>query len=165
MNINKSSWHFKLLDKLDFKVARLLRYEDSVVTLCQYFWNVVAGVIIGATIGFIIAFLVLGSLFILSSILTGLVVFFGASWLPVLEYDSFMFGQHIVGLALSFLLSVAFIWQTAIDQVKAGLIVPDWMKFSKQVATTPKQETKPNILFEYVKAKKNKFCPVVKLED
>lgn len=164
MNINRSSWHFKLLDKLDFKISRRLKYEDEVVTLCQYFWNVVAGVIIGATIGFIIAFLVLGSLFILSSILTGLVVFFGASWLPVLEYDSFMFGQHSVGLALSFFLSVAFIWQTAIDQVKEGKIVPQWLKPSKQ-EITPKQETKPNILFEYVKAKKNKFCPVVKLED
>lgn len=164
MNINKSSWHFKLLNKMDFRVARQLKYEDSNVTLCQYFWNVVAAVIIGATIGLFITFLVLGSLFIVSSMVTGLVVFFGASWLPVVEYGSFMFGHHSVGLALSFLISTAFIWQTAIDQVKAGLIVPDWMKFSKQ-KVTPKKETKPNILFEYVKAKKNKFCPIVKLED
>jgi len=164
MNINKSSWHFKLLDKLDFKISRRLKYEDEVVTLCQYFWNVVAAVIIGATIGFIMTFLVLGSLLVLSSMVIGLVIFFGASWLPVVEYGGFMFSYHAMGMGLSFLFSTAFIFQTAIYQVKAGLIVPDWMKFSKQ-EIKPKKETKPNILFEYVKAKKNKFCPVVKLED
>lgn len=164
MNINKSSWHFKLLDKMDFRVARQLKYEDSNVTLCQYFWNVVGAILKGLSIGWIIAFLVLGSLFIASSIITGLVIFFGANWLPVVEYRGFMFANHGVGLLLSVLIGVSFIWQTAIDQVKAGLIVPNWMKSSKQVVT-PKKEVKPNILFEYVKAKKNKFCPIVKLED
>ena len=75
-----------------------------------------------------------------------------------------MFGSHVGGLIFSFLVGTAFVWQTALEQVKAGLIIPDWMKFSKQ-KVTPKKETKPNILFEYVKAKKNKFCPIVKLED
>ena len=164
MNINKSSWHFKLLNKMGFRVARQLKYEDSNVTLCQYFWNVVGAILMGLCIGWISTFLVLGSLFIAFSIVTGLVIFFGASWLPIVEHGSFMFGSHAGGLIFSFLVGTAFVWQTALEQVKAGLIIPDWMKFSKQ-KVTPKKETKPNILFEYVKAKKNKFCPIVKLED
>ena len=164
MNINRNSWHYKLLSKMDFRVARQLKYEDSNVTLCQYFWNVVAASLALTCAIIIITFVLLGSLFIVSSMITGLVIFFGASWLPVFGYGSFMWANHGVGLLLSVLVGVSFIWQTAIDQVKAGLIVPSWMKFSKQ-KVTPNKETKPNILFEYVKAKKNKFCPIVKLED
>lgn len=164
MNINKNSWHYKLLNKMDFRVARRLKYEDSNVTLCEYFWNVVAAGVTFVAIALIITFLVLGSLFIASTMLVGLVIFFGASWLPVVEYGSFIFGNHAVGLLLSILIGIAFAWQTAIDQVKAGLIIPNWMKLSKQ-KVTPNKETKPNILFEYIKAKKNKFYPIVKLED
>lgn len=164
MNINRNSWHYKLLSKMDFRVARQLKYEDSNVTLCQYFWNVVAASLAFICATIIITSVVLGSLFIAFSILVGLAIFFGASWLPVVEHGSFMFGSHVGGLIFSFLVGTAFVWQTALEQVKAGLIIPDWMKFSKQ-KVTPKKETKPNILFEYVKAKKNKFCPIVKLED
>lgn len=164
MNINKSSWHFKLLDMLDFKLVRKLCNGDA-VTLCQYFWNVVGAILLGISTGSIITFLVLGSLFIAATMLSGLVIFFGASWLPIIEAGSFLYINHGIGLLLLALIGAAFIWQTAIDQVKAGLIVPQWLKLHKREGVKPKKEGKPNILFEYVKAKKNKFCPVVRLED
>jgi len=164
MNINKSSWHFKLLDMLDFKLVRKL-CKGGTVTLCQYFWNVIGAVLLGIVTGSVITFLVIGGLFIASTMLNGLVIFFGASWLPIIEASSFLYINHGVGLFLATLMGIAFIWQTAIDQVNAGLIVPHWLKLPKRVVAKPEKEGKPNILFEYVKAKKNKFCPVVRLED
>lgn len=162
MNINKSSWHFKLLNNFQFKIVRKLRYEEP-VTLCEYFWNVVAVVLFSLVWITTIAIFVAGSLFVMSSIFMGLVVFFGASWLPVVEVGGFVHSMYSGGLLIFCLIGVAFIAQTLIDQIKEGKITPEWMKVYKVEA--PKKNTKPNILFEYVKAKKNKFCPVVRLED
>jgi hypothetical protein len=164
VNINKSSWHFKLLDMLDFKLVWKLCNGDT-VTLCQYFWNVVGAVLLGISTGSIITFLALGSLFIAATMLSGLVIFFGASWLPAIEAGSYLYSNHRVGLLLVALVGTAFVWQTTIDQVRAGLIVPQWLKLYKREVVKPQKDAKPNILFEYIKAKKAKFCPVVKLED
>ena len=163
MNINKSSWHFKLLDYWDFKIVRKLRKNEP-VTLCQYFWNVVGGTLFTSCMASVVTLFASVFLYVTIGAVIGLVIFFGASWLPVIEYGGVIDTMYTVGLSVCLVFAVIQTFELMKAQVKEGKIVPQWMKFSKQ-EITPKQETKPNILFEYVKAKKNKFCPVVKLED
>lgn len=163
MNIDRNSWHFKLLDYWDFKVIRKLQRNES-VTLCQYFWNVVGSILL--TSGVTTMALLFVSMFVWLTIgaIIGLVIFFGASWLPVIEYGGTLDAMSTIGLGVYLIFGILHTLEVAKEQLREGRIIPNWMKFSKQEAT-PKKETKPNILFEYVKAKKNKFCPVVKLED
>ncbi len=164
MNINKSSWHFKLLDYWDFKVSYKLR-RNQPVTLCQYFWNVIGSILITLGMTTMGLFFVGALLGLTIGAIIGLVIFFGASWLPVIEYGSTLDVMSTIGLVVYLLFGVLYTFEVAKEQVREGKIIPSWMKFSKQEVSKPKKETKPNILFEYVKAKKNKFCPVVKLED
>lgn len=42
-------------------------------------------------------------------------------------------------------------------------VFPSWMKV--KFNNKPKKDKQPNILLEYIKAKKQKICPLIELED
>ena len=56
MEIDKNSWHFRLLDKMNFRVTGSINY--GTVTLCEYTWSV-----IGALTAALIITLVVGLTF------------------------------------------------------------------------------------------------------
>lgn len=155
MNINKNSWHFKLLDYFDHEVIFDLHYGNS-VSLCKYFWNVIGALLkVLATIGGgvvvtimagIVLYAFFGSLMYLLLPLTG----------PLFDYKLYEVGVTI----LTFALCVAVVGGI-IGTVNGDMkLVPNYLKRTKIADDKP-----PSLFLSWLKAKKDKVCPLVKLEE
>ena len=156
MKVNKSSWHYKLMDYFNFKIIRDLSYGEN-VTLCRYFWNVVGSLllllvataaVIGGT-GFLlcVAFILLSPLSYLTQ------AYFGFGWDAMSKMG--VAGIWFMWVLLPLLIGL-------VEAFKGNMkVFPSWMKIK---LTPPAASSKPNILVEYVKAKKNKFCPLIELD-
>lgn len=155
MNINKNSWHFKLLDHFDHNVVWHLQRGDN-VSLCNYFWNVIGAllkvlaVIGGGTFVTVMAGIVLyaffGSLMYLLLPLTG----------PLFDYKLYEAGVT----TLLFMLCTAVVGGI-IGAVRGDMkVVPNYLKPNKTKENKP-----PSLFLSWLKAKKDKVCPLVKLEE
>lgn len=158
MKVNKNSWHYKLMDSWDYSVINRLDCGFN-VTLCQYFWNVVGAIL--QSIGFVILCGVVVAM--------GLVVLFGTVIAPINFFLTGFFGVPELGPnGVSFVCLVLF-WVAlpiiaGVEEYMRGNIkgIPDWMRStSKEIV---KKEKKPNLAWEYIKAKKAKICPLIQLE-
>ena len=158
MKINKDSWHFKLLESNKSDYFYVLTHGGN-VTLCKYFWVVVANVLafcgkwVGITMGCIAA------LSLLAVMLSGVVTFFFANWIPFNEVNA---RASFVGLTLTTICFICATIEAAKNMLVDGRIVPNYLKFKKSEVTV---EHKPNLLLDYLKAKKAKVCPLITLED
>lgn len=155
MNINKNSWHFKLLDYFDHNVVWHLQRGDN-VSLCNYFWNVIGallkvlaiiggGAVVTVVVG-IILYALFGSLMYLLLPLTG----------PLFDYKLYEVGLAVLIFALG-ITTVAGICATIGGDMK---IVPKYLKPNKTEDSKP-----PSLFLSWLKAKKDKVCPLVKLEE
>ena len=157
MKVNKNSWHYKLMNYFNFDIIDDLRYGNN-VTLCRYFWNAVGSVIalLGAiTVGICataLASLVL-MVFVIAPISYLTQSYLGFGWDMATELGALMI--WICWVAIPFSMGLE---STVKGRMK---VFPNWMKIK-----LPEQapDTKPNILVEYVKAKKSKFCPLIELD-
>lgn len=158
MKVNKNSWHFKLLKKVDSGVVDKLRCGDN-ITLCNYFWAVVlSGLkLLAAGLGITIAAVSLVALLLM--MLSGIITLFFASWLPLSPTNAHF---SFFGLFLTVTFGGLFLIEWSKQLIRDGQIVPDYLKFKKSDVTV---EHKPNLLSDYLKAKKAKVCPLVTLED
>lgn len=157
MKVNKNSWHYKLMDYWDYKVIDQLLYGNN-VTLCQYFWNVVGAILQSG--GFAIMIVVAIALF--------LALFFGIVIAPINYLLTAYFGvpelMEGLGVVTIFIFWVFLPLAGGIEEYLRGNIkgIPDWMRStSKEIV---KKEKKPNLAWEYIKAKKRKVCPLIQLE-
>lgn len=157
MKVNKNSWHFKLLKKADSGVVDKLRRGRN-VTLCNYFWAVVfSGLkLLAAGLGITMAAGALVALLLM--MLSGIITLFFASWLPLSSANAHF---SFVGLFLTVTFGGLFLIEWSKQLIRDGQIVPDYLKFKKSEVVV---ERKPNLLLDYLKAKKDKVCPLVTLE-
>lgn len=157
MKVNKNSWHYKLMDYWDYKIIYRLNLDYN-VTLCQYFWTVVGAILqsVGFAAMIVVAIAVFVSLafaIIIAPINYLLTAYFGVPEL----YEG-------LGAVTIFLFWVVIPLVGGIEEYHRGNIkgIPDWMRStSKEVV---KKEKKPNLAWEYIKAKKRKVCPFIQLE-
>lgn len=135
MKISTKSWHFRLNQLVnENKAGEILMFGT---TLCPYFWLTVRSLL---SIGMYLALLV--ALFII--LIAAPVAFY---WYPSALGGA---GLIIWGVAAVMYLLTVFPKQVA-----------EWLNKKYPGETTI--EKKPNILVEYIKAKKAKFCPIVEV--
>jgi hypothetical protein len=157
MKISKNSWHYKLN-----KLAQTGACYDLIygMSLCQYFWYTVSailkilGVICGGVflLGLMLGFLYL---FVITPINSLSYLLIGVGFDANIE-------QGLVFLTME----LAFVSFAGLLAALRGemAVFPKWLKF-KTIKPKQKKESKPNLIVEYIKAKKAKVCPLVKLED
>ena len=158
MKVNKNSWHFKLLKKADSSVVDKLRGGHN-ITLCNYFWVVVFSGLKLLAAGLGITMAVVGIAALLLMMLNGIITLFFASWLPLSPTNAHF---SFAGLFLTVTFGGLFLIEWSKQLIRDGQIVPDYLKFKKSEVVV---ERKPNLLLDYLKAKKAKACPLVTLED
>lgn len=150
MIISKNSWHYKLLRLWDKEP-----YEYRKYSLCEYFWTVVWFTLttpIVAVGGIMIA---IGLLWVLLlSPVIGLISGVIGHPLPFINYDVFWLGL-LIDLLLVIVLGIGLFHE---DKV-----IPEW--FPKKLTVNKKTENKPNLLFAWLKAKKDKFCPLIEVQE
>ncbi|UPW35833.1 hypothetical protein QE320_gp031 [Pseudomonas phage EM] len=136
MKINRKSWHFKLHTMVDSPIYNQMAYGSGTVTLCSYFWQTVLAILLFASF-------------------TG-----GASIVATSVAYALIIGPatgYILGGSLAV---IGFIW-IAIAAVFYGITV--FYRLGKLLNKT--SSSKDSILMAYIRAKKEKFCPIVELED
>lgn len=157
MKVNKNSWHYKLMDYWDYKVIDQLLYGNN-VTLCKYFWNVVGAIL--QSVGF--------AAMIVVAIVLFLALVFGIVIAPINYLLTAYFGvpelMEGLGVVTIFIFWVFLPLAGGVEEYMRGNIkgIPDWMRFSHKEVV--KKEKKPNLAWEYIKAKKAKVCPFIQLE-
>lgn len=148
MIINTNSWHVKLHDRFYDRHSRPH-------SLCAYFWKMVwacfmCSVLAGSTIfGLTVAGVgILEQFFVLST--------------PVVLSLGFILGLVAIALIIALSIGLAFgamnlhAWYDARREEK------EWQRIK---AEREGQETKENIVIQYIKARKSKMCPVIHFED
>lgn len=137
MNLNTKSWHFRYLSFTARARAREIEYRGN-VSLCSYFWTIVFSMVVDTAALCFIAFMAIA-------------VFMFMFVEPVLAIiNGVLTEQALVGLV---------IWAAL-----ASLI--SWVLLSKFIQSRSEKAVarKPNILVEYVKARKAKVCPIMYIE-
>lgn len=158
MKVNKNSWHFKLLEKTGSEIVDKL-YSGYNITLCNYFWGVVSSGFKLLAAGLAITILVIGITAMLLLMASGIITLFFASWLPVSSANA---AFSSVGLFLIGVFGGLFFIEWSSQLISNGQIVPDYLKFKKSDIAV---EHNPNLLLDYLKAKKDKVCPLITLDD
>lgn len=151
MKVSRKSWHYKVL--LDQHKAKVRNDNTS---LCNYFWMVVSGVLCNIAAGLLITILVVCVLFLIG--------------LPILNafmyYTDINFIQldpKIVNFCITFTAAVSsvYIGSFIFRSIKKlfGYIRYKFWGFNR------KMESENNsLLYNYLRAKKNKICPMIELE-
>lgn len=165
--MKQNSWHFKLHKFLGTSTYYSLRYGKQ-VGLCEYFWKTIIAMLL------FIAVVGVCSLVLFATVLNPIIYLFTTlSGLGLGYYDSDLLE-----------LGMIFIWinLACISWIGAGLAaegrikvfpkwfpVDRWVDFSKLKAKFSSKEDnttkEPSLILQYLKAKKDKFCPMLKLED
>lgn len=139
MNISKKSWHYKLV--------RSTLYGKTSHSLCIYFWQVIISMIVVAGLAAVLLCVGVGVLAVIVALLAAiaspiLVWAFHITWIPKELVGA---GCGLWGLGLGFAIGMAFVW---------------FMKKKVQPKLKAMDE-QPNLLVEYLKAKKQKVCPQI----
>lgn len=141
MIIKKNSWHFALLKTINQRVATSIEHRGT--TLCDYVRAITACILLVAV--------------------TVSLALFALYLLVVAPVYTLAVGTPAVGFGLSLVLWFIL---AILGAVKLLFIVLDrlieWLLEKSDNAS--KKPKKPNILVEYLKARKEKYCPIVKVE-
>lgn len=146
IKISKSSWHYKL--------AKKSRFFDTPKNLCQYFWAVVWG----------IALYVYKPILVLMWLYGAYILYTNATVLtePGVGVSVGIFAALcIVVLILSLIIAIGFLSLLVAYGIHTILQKNNWVLGSKKCDINKK----PNIAIEYIKAKKEKTCPLLTYED
>lgn len=153
MNIKKSDWHYRILspEKQD-KVS--MNSERNRLSLCWYFWQVVGELVKVTFAIFIAAFLLMGAGFFIFNV--------AYIWAFTVDYlitgaSTFSYDLELltVSVATNFMgFAFAFVYYL-FDNIKSL-----WKMIKHRTPTQPKQH---GIVLSYIKAKKQKICPMIKL--
>lgn len=133
MEINEKSWHFRLVQFTTYHSARNIREYGG--TLCEYFWLVVYA--------------------IFSNTCKAVAVFFLA-WLFIYQPVSYIWAPDDSKLLLVFMWAFFFVLAGIVFAI---FFIRDKLRNRNRVHKVKQ----PNIVVEYIRAKKQKFCPVIKI--
>ena len=136
MNISTDSWHYKQLTSLRYKPPR---------TLCAYFWSLM---LVLTLKGILIGLLLVGA------VLAGFLLFYIPGWALV----TMTFSEGLYMSGASWVVAFFVARKYWLDHTDAGKAYRAKKAGAKEQAM-PEQE--PNILVEYLRAVKNKVCPIV----
>jgi len=159
MKISKSGWLYKF-HRLFGSTVYLNLQQGYNVNLCEMFWSTV-GLVCLAT-------------FLLVGALSGLFIAFSILWVfLVAPYTGWFINE--IWAFVSLLLTISFTgvfgflygFKLILQSVKGEIPwLPTYIsKYLPEKKYTSKVKNKPNLLMEYIKAKKNKWCPLVELEE
>lgn len=145
--------------------------EYGQISLCFYFWNTVfqyikaVGLVIVALLAALLGIVVLLVLF---NFLLGIILFTTQQFYLFDNYISIelfvplllLSFSGIAGINLACLLEYLAVGRTPIQ------VFPDYMKkWVKKIEVKPAKEKQPSMLIAYLKAAKQKVCPLVEFED
>lgn len=133
MEINEKSWHFRLVRFTTYQSARNI--SDYGGTLCKYFWLVVYAIVVNIFKAAVVLFLV---------------------WLFIYNPVSYIWAPDDSKLFLIFMWASFFV---LVGIVFAVFFIRDKLRNRNRVHKVKQ----PNIVIEYLRAKKQKFCPVIKI--
>lgn len=133
MEINEKSWHFRLVKFTTYQSARNI--SDYGGTLCKYFWLVVYAIVVNI-------FKAAGVMFLV--------------WLFIYNPVSYIWAPDDSKLLLIFMWVSLFV---LVGIVFAIFFIRDKLRNRNRVHKVKQ----PNIVIEYLRAKKQKFCPVIKI--
>ncbi len=195
MEFSKNSWHYKLVNKfygeeyfIDYEVkfsGRGFRGHTKVdknISLCKYFWSVVLATFATALYMPIKYLLVIPIGFIvrkISSVIPSVEIEVN---LPRMSYETRdKVGKVVLGFFLGIVIGLAIyglivkFWATFWYIVEIGIVVGVWvgarlsLDYIVERRRRRDRETKlpkdPNLVKEFVKAKKSKICPIIKFKD
>lgn len=139
IKINKNSWHYKVVN------FGCTSNNDISNNLCTYFWQFVRGCGIGC------------------ALLLGVILF--------IVFASFVIGSLFVPLDVSEAVVAMIIWIVIALSFKDVIIhhfgSDHWLKrdvFKNLKSKDGQTNRKPSIIKEYLKAKKQKICPIIEFE-
>lgn len=144
MNINKSSWHYRLLNALFNKIP---------TSLCPYFWKTVWALVMvsGLTTLFISAIASVGLATLKAfGITSGLVL-----------VTSPLIGAVLIAIMVAIMVGVAILY----DHVKSSVRQKKWQRDAKKREEIANREYKESLIVSFLKAKKEKICPSLKFVD
>jgi hypothetical protein len=142
MEINRNSWHY-----------RLLKFSDTVpsTSLCLYFWQValvvpIKGLVV-AVFGSLLGVCLVTFLLLFAAPLATLLFFLISDLPPSSDWVLL----NLLG-AIIWLIPIVLFGEVAVKKILRN----------KETNYTPKE---PNILLEFLKAKKEKICPLIQFVD
>ena len=150
--MKRTTWHYKLLKKYNAHTAWQLE-NDIEVSLCQYFWTVVGFSALTLFLAAIILFS--GSVALVAAInLVGFLL------IPVTGVIApWSLGLAMATIGFSTLASIGIM-----SEQSGGLkVLPDYI--SKHFPEKKKEKKEPGLFAQMYKAHKEKFCPMVKLNE
>ncbi|QQG32184.1 hypothetical protein CkP1_0107 [Citrobacter phage CkP1] len=148
MNINENAWHVKVYD---FFYSRF----DRPKSLCPYFWKTFGAVLFSVAIivWFAFMFTFLGYTLIIDS---------GISTFGIFTYPiSFLIGATIIAVIMGVGFGAVYLFFKLKDKIKDALYKRRWNKINAK-CSPDYVEPEPNLLVEFIKAKKEKICPTIK---
>ena len=152
LTINRNSWHFKLLSRKR-KIIASNRSDTGSLSLCTYFWMVMTELLIYARDIILFTAICYVAGFLLYII--GYVWYFTIAYgmFDVMTFDinaiELSIALHVLGLAYA--LTCAFFYYS--------------INFVQWLYRIERPKKQPNILTEYVKAKKQRICPMIRIEE
>jgi len=143
MKVNKNSWHYRLLTGDIFGIQGVNSWNVS-SSLCLYFWQVVFMLLWKGVALFFLTPFVINSLLILPLVSTLGVITTGV----IVQGDT---GLTVLVMELIVIIVFVIVW--------AGLSLYTFLKDKTDLVGVVEKE--PNLFVEYIKAKKNKLCPII----
>lgn len=146
MKINKNDWHYKIQEKNNM-------YPKYRTNLCDYMRGLSIALLIELSKKILIPIWLITSPFIL--------IYYMLSDTPTIGLNGFsdqtLVGALIIGIMIDTMIILDKIWPII------SPYLPKWEKKEKKEKI--KKEKGPNILLEYLKAKKQKICPIIEFEE
>ena len=143
MKVNNNSWHYRLLTGDIFVIQGVNSWNVS-SSLCLYFWQVVFMLLWKGVALFFLTPFVINSLLILPLVSTLGLITTGV----IVQGDT-----GLTVLVMELIVIIVFVI------VLAGLSLYTFLKDKTDLADVVEKD--PNLFVEYIKAKKNKLCPII----
>lgn len=150
MNINKNSWHYKLVKNTFNNSGRIP------TSLCPYFWSVVFRVVVYGAMAFLAVFLA-------SNMLFEPMVSLGLStvWAYIASFfASILMSATAVGVGIGVVLGIAWVY----DHISEWNSDRKYENAKKEIEDR-KNGVQPSILSAFIKAKHRKICPMLNFVD
>jgi hypothetical protein len=160
MKLSKSSWHYKLNNWYTYGVPR---------NLCGYFWRTVWYTItVPITLILFIPYWLLCSVDVVDTDKEKITeVYPQALIIDMIVFVMFCMIRMWFNLSMEAkgFSAIALIFGILGWVIAFGILISSMVSSYQKKHKTKQKEKRPNILIEYIKAKKNKYCPIIEWEE
>ena len=147
MEISRNKWHYKVS-------KRYIEGFNEARTLCQYMNRIFWSLVITSVLSVFLAVVLIGLAVIIPSMFSSVLT---VSAVPTQSWLSACVGLtllvSIIGGIVGTILSILYV-SKKLENTKLS-----------DAFSSVYEAAKPNILIEYIRAKKNKYCPIVRFKD